>query len=120
MNINAVSFEDFINMLGIDTEDLKAKKVEINKGTEIEKLVEEMVKNIMSVVVSNEIDKEFAEFKKAREKSFELGGDLYHKTIAEYLNRGLTAEETALVDFAFMLAYTNGWYDHEKGENNDK
>lgn len=120
MKINAVSFEEFLNMLGIDTEDLKAKKVEINKGTEIEKIVEEMVKNIMSVVVSNEIDKEFAEFKKAREKSFELGGDLYHKTIAEYLNRDLTEEETALVDFAFILAYTNGWYDYEKGENNDK
>ena len=120
MKMNEVSFEDFLKMLGIDTEDLKAKKVEINKGTEIEKIVEEMVKNIMSVVVSNEIDKEFAEFKKAREKSFELGGDLYHETIAEYLNRDLTEEETALVDFAFMLAYTNGWYDHEKGENNDK
>lgn len=126
-----VSFEEFLEMLGLDTDDLKDNEVEIeetkcnHKGLEGKlKLIDEQLDNLfeynMQRLVRKMVDREFDEFKKVRAKSFELGGDLYHKTIAEYLKRDLTAEETALVDFAFMLAYTNGWYDHKRGGNNDK
>lgn len=126
-----VSFEEFLEMLGLDTDDLKDNEVEIketkcnHKGLEGKlKLIDEQLDNLfeynMQRLVRKMIDREFAEFKEVRAKSFELGGDLYHKTIEEFLKRDLTAEETALVDFAFMLAYTNGWYDHERCKNNDK
>lgn len=126
-----VSFEEFLETLGLDTDDLKDNEVE-NEETkcnheELEeklnrlgKQLDEMLENNMETLIRKMIDKEFEEFKEVRAKSFELGGDLYHKTIEEFLKRDLTAEETALVDFAFMLACTNGWYDHKKGENNDK
>lgn len=131
MKIERVGFEEFLEMLGLDTDDLKDNEVETeetkcnHKGLEGKlKLIDEQLDNLfennMQRLVRKMIDREFDEFKKVRAKSFELGGDLYHKTIEEFLKRDLTAEETALVDFAFMLAYTNGWYDHKKGENNDK
>ena len=123
MKIMEVSFEELLEMLGLDTDN--------SQDSETDKEVEETLKRLdeqldnlfednMQTLVRKMIDKEFEEFKEVRAKSFELGGDLYHKTIEEFLKRDLTAEETVLVDFAFMLAYTNGWYDHEKGENNDK
>ena len=131
MKIMEVSFDEFLEVLGLDTDDLKDNEVETeetkcnHKGLEGKlKLIDEQLDNLfednMQTLVRKMIDKEFEEFKEVRAKSFELGGDLYHKTIEEFLKRDLTAEETVLVDFAFMLAYTNGWYDHEKGENNDK
>lgn len=131
MKMKKVSFEEFLEMLGLDTDDLKDNEVEIketkcnHKGLEGKlKLIDEQLDNLfeynMQRLVRKMIDREFAEFKEVRAKSFELGGDLYHKTIEEFLKRDLTAEETALVDFAFMLAYTNGWYDHERCKNNDK
>lgn len=131
MKINAVSFEEFLEVLGLDTDDLKDNEVE-NEETKCKheglegklKLIDEQLDNLFEYntqrLVRKMIDKEFAEFKEVCSKSFELGGDLYHKTIEEFLKRDLTAEETALVDFAFMLAYTNGWYDHERCKNNDK
>lgn len=131
MKIMGVSFEELLEMLGLDTDDLKDNEVE-NEETKcnheeleeklnrLDKQLDEMLENNMETLIRKMIDKEFEEFKEVRAKSFELGGDLYHKTIEEFLKRDLTAEETVLVDFAFMLAYTNGWYDHKKGENNDK
>lgn len=123
MKIKKVGFDEFLEMLGLDTDN--------SQDSETDKEVEETLKRLdeqldnlfeynMQRLVRKMIDKEFAEFKEVRAKSFELGGDLYHKTIEEFLKRDLTAEETALVDFAFMLAYTNGWYDHERCKNNDK
>lgn len=123
MKIMEVSFEELLEMLGLDTDN--------SQDSETDKEVEETLKRLdeqldnlfednMQTLVRKMIDKEFEEFKEVRANSFELGGDLYHKTIEEFLKRDLTAEETVLVDFAFMLAYTNGWYDHKKGENNDK
>lgn len=135
MKIMEVSFDEFLEVLGLDIDDLKDNEVEneeIKCNHEeleetldrLDKQLDEMLENNMQTLVRKMIDREFDEFKKVRAKSFELGGDLYHKTIhktiEEFLKRDLTAEETVLVDFAFMLAYTNGWYDHEKGENNDK
>ena len=131
MKMKKVSFEESLEMLGLDTDDLQNNEVETeetkcnHKGLEGKlTLIDEQLDNLfeynMQRLVRKMIDREFDEFKKVRAKSFELGGDLYHNTIEEFLHRGLTAEETALVDFAFMLAYTNGWYDHKKGENNDK
>lgn len=126
-----VSFDEFLEVLGLDTDDLKDNEVE-NEETKcnheeleeklnrLDKQLDEMLENNMEALIRKMIDREFDEFKKARAKSFELGKDLYHKTIEEFLKRDLTAEETALVDFAFMLAYTNGWYDHKRGGNNDK
>ena len=126
-----VSFEELLKMLGLDTDDLKDNEIEIEEAkcnheeleeklNRLDKQLDEMLENNMQTLVRKMIDREFDEFKKARAKSFELGGDLYHNTIEQYLKRDLTAEETALVDFAFTLAYTNGWYDHKEGENNDK
>ncbi|MBF1359133.1 MAG: hypothetical protein HXM75_01385 [Mogibacterium diversum] len=131
MKIMEVSFDEFLEVLGLDTDDLKDNEVETeetkcnHKGLEGKlKLIDEQLDNLfeynMQRLVRKMIDREFDEFKKVRAKSFELGGDLYHNTIEQYLKRDLTAEETALVDFAFMLAYTNGWYDHKSGGNNDK
>lgn len=131
MKIMEVSFDEFLEVLGLDTDDLKDNEVE-NEETKcnheeleeklnrLDKQLDEMLENNMEALIRKMIDREFDEFKKARAKSFELGKDLYHKTIEEFLKRDLTAEETALVDFAFMLAYTNGWYDHKRGGNNDK
>lgn len=131
MKIMEVSFDEFLEVLGLDTDDLKDNEVE-NEETKcnheeleeklnrLDKQLDEMLENNMEALIRKMIDREFDEFKKARAKSFELGKDLYHKTIEEFLKRDLTAEETALVDFAFMLAYTNGWHDHKRGGNNDK
>lgn len=131
MKIMEVSFEEFLETLGLDTDDLKDNEVE-NEETKcnheeleekldrLDKQLDEMLENNMQTLVRKMIDRVFDEFNKVRAKSFELGGDLYHKTIEEFLKRDLTAEETALVDFAFMLAYTNGWYDHERCKNNGK
>jgi|GEM_PF-3824358 hypothetical protein len=127
--IEVASFEEFLEMIGRGTDDLQDS--ETDKETDKDKEVQETLKRLdeqldnlfeynMQRLVRKMIDREFAEFKEVRAKSFELGGDLYHKTIEEFLKRDLTAEETALVDFAFMLAYTNGWYDHERCKNNDK
>lgn len=131
MKIMKVSFEELLEMLGLDTDDLKDNEVEIEetkcnheeleeKLNRLDKQLDEMLENNMQTLIRKMIDREFDEFKKVRAKSFELGGDLYHNAIEEFLHRGLTEEETALVDFAFMLAYTNGWYDHKRGGNNDK
>ena len=126
-----VGFEEFLEMLGLDTDDLKDNEVENEeikcnhedleeKLDRLDKQLDEMLENNMQTLIRKMIDREFDELKKVCAKSFELGGDLYHNTIEQYLKRDLTAEETALVDFAFMLAYTNGWYDHKRGGNNDK
>lgn len=127
MKIMEVSFEELLEMLGLDTDNSQDSETDSETDKEVEetlKRLDEQLDNLfednMQTLVRKMIDREFDEFKKARAKSFELGGDLYHNTIEQYLKRDLTAEETVLVDFAFMLAYTNGWYDHEKGENNDK
>ena len=126
-----VSFDEFLEVLGLDTDDLKDNEVENEeikcnheeleeKLDRLDKQLDEMLENNMQTLIRKMIDREFAEFKEVCAKSFELGGDLYHKTIEEFLKRDLTAEETALVDFAFMLAYTNGWYDNKRCKNNDK
>ena len=126
-----VSFDEFLKVLGLDTDDLKDNEVENEeikcnheeleeKLDRLDKQLDEMLENNMQTLIRKMIDREFAEFKEVRAKSFELGGDLYHKTIEEFLKRDLTAEETALVDFAFMLAYTNGWNDNKRCKNNDK
>ena len=131
MKIMEVSFDEFLEVLGLDIDDLKDNEVEneeIKCNHEeleetldrLDKQLDEMLENNMQTLARKMIDREFDEFKKACAKSFELGGDLYHNAIEEFLHRGLTAEETALVDFAFMLAYTNGWYDHERCKNNGK
>lgn len=127
MKIMEVSFEELLEMLRLDTDNSQDSETDSETDKEVEetlKRLDEQLDNLfednMQTLVRKMIDKEFEEFKEVRAKSFELGGDLYHKTIEEFLKRDLTAGETVLVDFAFMLAYTNGWYDHEKGENNDK
>lgn len=86
-----VSFEELLEMLGLDTDNSQDSETD----SETDKEVEETLKRL-----DEQLDNLNA--------------------IEEFLHRGLTAEETALVDFAFMLAYTNGWHDHKEGENNDK
>lgn len=131
MKIKKVGFDELLEMLGLDTDNSQDSETDKETDSETDKEVEETLKRLdeqldnlfeynMQRLVRKMIDKEFAEFKEVRSKSFELGGDLYHKTIEEFLKRDLTAKETALVDFAFMLAYTNGWYDNKRCKNNDK
>ena len=115
MKIMEVSFEEFLETLGLDTDDLKDNEVE-EKESGKESEMNETIGNKIERIISD-----FIECKNAMQVSFEGIGADYHQGIRLDIGRNLTEEEIRLVDIAFQYAFISGWEEHKrKGGNNDK
>lgn len=113
MKIERVGFEEFLEMLGLDTDDLKDNEVD---ESEKEKEKEETTINETARSIAN-----FIECNEAMKVSFKAAKTNYHQAISREIRRTLTAEETELVDIAFSYAFIDGWNSHKfNGGNNDK
>lgn len=111
MKIEKVGFEEFLEMLGLDTDDLKDNEVDESEKEKEETITDETTRNVIDFIECNE----------AMKVCFEGKKDKYHQVISKEIGRTLTEEEIRLVDIAFQCAFIDGWNSHRaKGGNNDK
>lgn len=113
--IEVASFEEFLEMIGLGTDNSQDSEVE-EKESEKESEMNETIGNKIERIISD-----FIECKNAMQVSFEGMGADYHQGIRLDIGRNLTEEEIRLVDIAFQYAFISGWEEHKrKGGNNDK
>lgn len=117
MKIKKVGFDEFIGMLGLDTDDVQDSEVE-EKEIENENDIEETLANEIGNLITHI---GFLTVTTAMKSCFEGRKAKYHQAINKEIGRTLTEEEIKLVDIAFQYAFIDGWGCHESiGENNDK
>lgn len=114
-----VSFDEFLEMLGIDNPQENKSEETTNADEEIAELIAELLEEIK--IEEPEVLNQYIECRKAREACFEEIKDNYHQAIETELRHGLTMTEMKLVDIAFRYAFMAGWETHKyEGDNNDK
>ena len=117
MKIMEVSFDEFLEVQGLDTDDLKDNEVE-EKEIENENDTEETLANEIEKLI-NHIG--MLTVTTAMKSCFEGRKAEYHQAISKEIGHTLTDEEMKLADIAFQYAFIDGWSCHEAiGESNDK
>lgn len=113
MKIKKVGFEEFLEMLGPDTDDLQDNEVKEKENENEETLANEIEKFITHIRLRTVIT--------AMGSCFEGRKAEYYQAISKEIGRTLTEEEIRLVDIAFQYAFIDGWSCYEAiGGNNDK